>query len=86
MHASYKEAIDWIARNDEESEMNPDYIADSLTVQLVADLWRKAADAVAMDVYKARVRIVAVREQNRRNEEIAIAERREIARHEGNGW
>lgn len=75
MHASYKEAIEWIAHNDDEATLDTGEIAGYLTTCLVADLWRKHPEAVAEAVYRKRIRIIYERGENLRNEARAIRER-----------
>lgn len=55
--AKYKDAVAWIAYNDETDLRMPDdlpTIQDLVTVLLVADLWGKPQRKVAEDVLKLR--------------------------------
>lgn len=54
--AGYREAVAWIAWNDEGAERELDVIADSVTVCLVADLFGLEPERVARDVLRKRVR------------------------------
>lgn len=54
MRASYREAIAWIAENDEPSFNEVEDIASTLTVLLIADLWRKEPEEVARAVIRYR--------------------------------
>jgi len=49
----YNDAILWIAVNDEsgnDERINPEFVADMITVQLIADMTGKTAARVAADV------------------------------------
>jgi hypothetical protein len=52
--AGYREAVQWIAHNDEPGEHDVETMADLVSVLLVADLFGKPADEVARDVVRAR--------------------------------
>jgi hypothetical protein len=54
MRASYRDAIRWIAENDEGGETDPEVIADMITALLVADLFGKEPAAVAAAVIRKR--------------------------------
>lgn len=54
MRASYKNAIAWIADNDETGEMDIEVISTLISVVLVADVWGKSAQKVAEDVIRLR--------------------------------
>ncbi len=56
---SYKRAIEIIALNDEPGITDPMDIAGMISVQLVADLWGKDAEDVALAVSKFRIRLDA---------------------------
>ena len=59
MRASYREAIAFIAANDEAGNpgaLDVEEVATLLTVALVADLWRKDEETVAADVVRYRER------------------------------
>lgn len=56
MMARYRDAIEWIAHNDEEGEEDPEIIATSITVGLVADVWNKPTAIVAEDIADIRRR------------------------------
>lgn len=43
-------AIDWIAYNDETAEMEPEIIAQSISVLLVADVWKREPMEIARKV------------------------------------
>jgi hypothetical protein len=55
-NSGYRFSIRWIAANDECSEMDPTVLADLISVQLIADLYRKAPEAVAEDVVRERMK------------------------------
>ena len=46
----YKQAVTWIAANDEPTFMLPIEMADLISVCLVADLWNRTPGEVAIDV------------------------------------
>lgn len=50
--ASYHEAVEWIALNDEAEDMDAESIASFVTTCLVADLWDKDTAVVAADILK----------------------------------
>ena len=52
--ASYREAVAWIARNDEGSATDVDVIAAFVSVLLIADLFGTEADRIARDVVRYR--------------------------------
>lgn len=52
--ASYRHAVDWIAVNDETAEMDLGYIADFVSVLLIADIFDVDPHKVARDVLKIR--------------------------------
>lgn len=57
--ARYRDAIEWIALNDEEEFDRDDQIevvAEQISVALVADLWRYPILTVARDVVRFRQR------------------------------
>ncbi len=54
--ASYREAIEWIARNDEDGETDVEVMSGLISVLLVADLWRKEPEDVAKAVVRERLR------------------------------
>jgi hypothetical protein len=54
VRASYREAVRWIADNDEPDEDDPEFVSELISVQLVADLWRKSPGQVARAVVRAR--------------------------------
>lgn len=49
-------ALEWIAGNDEGAELDPAVIAESVTLLLVADLWKKEPDELARKVVRLRRR------------------------------
>lgn len=60
--ASYANAIDWIARNDDpgsKDAFNPAALQGMITVLLVADIWRSDAARVAGHVVARRHQIFA---------------------------
>lgn len=61
MPASYRQAVEWIALEDEPTYLWADEILQEsgVSVALVADLFGKAPDAVALAVQLVRVRIAA---------------------------
>lgn len=52
--ARYKEAVQWIAYNDEPSETDPNAMSGLISVVMVADLWDKDAGDVAREVVAIR--------------------------------
>lgn len=56
VRASYREAVIWIAHNDECGEGAVSVVAYSITVLLIADLWRKDPETVARAVVAERKR------------------------------
>lgn len=50
------DAINWIALNDESAETDPEVIAQSLTVMLVADVWKREPTDIARRVAAERRR------------------------------
>lgn len=50
----YQKAVDWIADNDEDAEMDMTVISEQPTVLLVADLWSKEPMTVAKAVFNSR--------------------------------
>jgi hypothetical protein len=55
--ARYKDAIEWIARNDNPGDYETaEEISRYLTVGLVADLWGKSESDVAVDVERVRLK------------------------------
>lgn len=57
---SYREALDWIAMNDDTEFMNEEDAPLSVTVTLVADLWGKDDETIRHDM------LLAIRRDNRR--------------------
>jgi hypothetical protein len=53
---SYKEAIAWIANNDEPDETDKEVLVGFISVCLVADLFHKTTDQVAEDVVGFKIR------------------------------
>lgn len=53
-HVSYREAIAWIAQNDEPSDLDVDNVAGYISTTLIADLWRKDPIEVATAVVRKR--------------------------------
>lgn len=47
-------ALEWIADNDDPGELDPDTIAGTVSLLLVADLWEKPADELARKVVRLR--------------------------------
>jgi hypothetical protein len=47
-------AVQWIALNDEPEERDPEVIATLISTQLVADVFEREPEKVAVDVLKAR--------------------------------
>jgi len=52
--ASYRDAIDYIAHNDDPAETDEHAVAGTVTVQLVAEIFGVSAAAVAAAVVKIR--------------------------------
>lgn len=52
--ASYREAVAWIAFNDEPSDRNPETVAEIISVVLIAELFGTTAERVAGDVIRFR--------------------------------
>jgi hypothetical protein len=74
--ASYREAIKWIARNDESA--NDDDIEatrDLISVSLIADLFDVAAEIVAQEVHRKRAQIkkAETRQKRRENTFVEVA-------------
>lgn len=55
-HPSYKEAVAWIAQNDEPDETDKEVLSGFISVCLVADLFHKTPDQVAKDVVGLKIR------------------------------
>ena len=51
---TYREAVEWIAVNDDPDETRAARIAQNLTVQLVADLFALSTVTVARDIARVR--------------------------------
>jgi hypothetical protein len=51
--ASYKQAVQWLADN-EDAAVSIEEFKDLVAVVLVADLWKKPNELVAKDVFKLR--------------------------------
>lgn len=54
--ASYREAVEWIALNDDAVEHDVDNIRASISVLLIADLFRVESARVATDVLRFRLK------------------------------
>lgn len=54
IRASYRDAIHWIAINDEPTQSDPNAVAYFISVLLVADLWKKEEQEVAAAVIRKR--------------------------------
>ncbi|HUV15502.1 MAG TPA: hypothetical protein VMW28_02940 [Pelolinea sp.] len=48
--ARYKKAVEWIANNDEPTIIDCEKIQDFITTQLVADIFHKEPNKVAVDI------------------------------------
>lgn len=55
--ASYRNAIDWIAENDESAERDVNVMADVPTVALVAEIFQKPTVTVALAVVRQREKL-----------------------------
>ena len=53
---SYRDAVAWIAENDEPKEKNDSIIAEMISVQLISDLCKKSANLIASDIILYRVK------------------------------
>ncbi len=53
---SYRDGIEWIAGNDEPTEMDSEAVLSQLTVMLLADMFGVEAERVARDVVRLRSR------------------------------
>lgn len=53
--ASIKEAIQWIAENDEAGELDEEVVRNMISVLLVADLFRKTPEEIARRVVRKRL-------------------------------
>lgn len=53
--ASYREAIEWIARNDDVDTLDEEAVSSYLTTGLVADLFGKEQSEVARAVVRLRL-------------------------------
>lgn len=58
--ASYREAVAWIAMNDEPTEDDLNEVAEAITVCLIADIFGVFPDRVAGDVLRYRKKGVDV--------------------------
>jgi hypothetical protein len=55
--ASYREAVAWIAMNDEAgADDSAEQCADYVTVQLIADIFQTTAERVGRDVFRYRAK------------------------------
>lgn len=61
--AALRDAVDWIARNEEPHQVDAAAVAGTLTCALVADLWGKERDEIARKVVRLRKQIA--REETR---------------------
>lgn len=52
--ARFVDALRWIALNDNDAELDVSVVEESVTVLMVADLWRKSAFLIAHDVVQMR--------------------------------
>lgn len=52
--ASYKEAIAWVAMNDETADMNPESVKFFITSLLIADIFDVEEDKVGKDIVRFR--------------------------------
>ena len=55
--ASYREAIKWIADEDEPTIMDPEVISGFISVLLIADIFDVSSKKVAADVLKQREKL-----------------------------
>lgn len=55
MKPKYINAIQWVAFNDDPSVLNVKQIEESITVQLIADVFGKNSLDVARDIYQLRI-------------------------------
>lgn len=53
-HVSYRQAIEWIAGNDEPEDLDAENVAGYISTTLIADLWRKDPIDVARAVVRKR--------------------------------
>lgn len=53
---SYRFGVEWIAMNDDPEEIDPHLIRQQMSVALLADLFGKTQDEVAMAIYKLRTK------------------------------
>ncbi len=56
--ASYRDAVDFIAQNDDAEELDPESVTGSLTVVLVASIFGTDAEHVARDVVRLRKQLM----------------------------
>jgi hypothetical protein len=54
---SYKKAVEHVALNDDPVELDPEVVAGTISVGLVADLFGVDVDVVAADVVRLRIRV-----------------------------
>ena len=54
--ARYKDAVRWIAWNDETTEDCDEVLSSLVSVCLIADIWGKTTATVALDVLRVRER------------------------------
>lgn len=55
--ASYREAVQWIAVNDEPTDRDPEDIAYYISTVLISDIFGVTPERVARDVVRARERM-----------------------------
>lgn len=68
--ARYKDAVSWIAMNDDPGEMDDEIVAMNISTKLVADLWDISDRRVARDVVLKRVSIERMRERTAWKEQV----------------
>lgn len=71
LRPTYKAAIQWVAYEDNPTELDVDTVANSITVALVADMFGVILGRVAADVVKLRKLDAAHRAQVTREETLA---------------
>jgi hypothetical protein len=54
--ASYRDAVSWIALNDEPGDRDPETVAEIISVVLTAELFGAAPERVATDIIRYRTK------------------------------
>lgn len=54
LQKNYRKAVAWIAMNDEDGILDPEYIQSQITVQMTADLFNVYPDKIVKDIIELR--------------------------------